>query len=338
VLDPEDEALLRDEDEKSRPEAPSGVHKTWLRKTEYMGGIVLEDHNTPKESDKKKIKGISRSGKHATVDDEMDEIENNIEKSFNYARSLDEEFKSYQDKKDPSVLKRLKHSSKPNLKPTEVYTIVPNEKLWSNTYVQISFDTDPIFPASTSAQEQQKTRHREGNKLYRGTMLKQSYQGKKKSSGAGDIVDYIIPKDREANFVDDDEGQGERDYQWMREYLINVETKNIQPRQMTSAFGRNQDDRYYIMTLDENTQEAKYNHLPSKLNVKKKKAKVRNDEDQMEEEQEDKKKRHPRYILTKRDFSDKELKNQNMRRDELVPEEALNEEDEDIMRAVSKKQ
>jgi hypothetical protein len=297
-----------DDDDKNKNDAPSSKHHAWLRKTEYMGGYVVDDKNAP---EKRKVKGVSKLSKHANIDEEMDSIENDIEKSFEFTRTLDEEFEKYQQSKSAASLKTLKHPSKPNLKPVGVYSVLPNEPLWANNYLQIAFDTDPIFAATTPAQDQAETRASEGNKLYRGTVLKQS--GKEKTS-----VSFIKPKNREKNFVDE---QDEQEYQFVREYIFNQES--------TSK------DRFYFLTLDDETKQAGYNQLRGKLNMKKKKAKLREEDENMDEAPQDKK--HPRYLLTRRDFIDREITLQNRLRDELSPEDALNEEDEEMLSLVTKK-
>jgi RNA polymerase II-associated factor 1 len=342
-LDPEDEALLRDDYDESKLTKPSEIvaaagtqHKTWLRKTEYMGGLAIDDTSQKAE----KVKGFAKHEKPTNVEEELEELERNIEKSFDFARTLDSEFETFKEKKDTSALKRLKHPTKPNLKPVAVYSVFPDEKLWSNAYMQVTFDNDPLFSASTTIQEQQRLRQREGNRLYRGTILKETTsKGDKKLSG--NLVNYLLPKNRNTNFVDDTDLQGEGsssikeyEYQWLREYVVNVDSGHSGVKK---PIGRPHENRYYFLTLDEDTQEANYNQLRDKLNLKKKKAKVRSDQAETEEDT-DVQKKHPQYILLKRDFLDSELKYQNNLRDELVPEEALNEEDEDIMRAISKKQ
>lgn len=339
-MDSDDEALLREDFDESKTSRPSDIvaasgsaHKTWLRKTEYMSGLVVSDEQ--RNSAKAKIKGVARSERlePTTAEEEVDDLERSIEKTFDFAQTLDEEFKNYREKKDASALKHLKHPTKPNLKPTAMYTILPDEKLWSNIYTQISFDNDPVL-LDSNTQEQQKTRQREGNKLYRGAIIKQSGDEQKLS---GSSVSYLLPRNREANFVDNvgtksDQSSNELyEYQWIREYIVSVDSvSNPMVRQ-----SRAQDDRYFFMTLDEDNHEANYNQLRLKINLKKKKAKVRNDDqDNIEDGQNDK---HPRYVLSRRDFVDKEIKLQNSLKDELVPEDALNEEDEDIWSAVAKK-
>ncbi|KAL0489943.1 RNA polymerase II-associated factor 1 [Acrasis kona] len=329
-LDPEDEALLSNENEENKISKHSEIvaaagtqHKTWLRKTEYMGGVVVEEPSSSApiiQNDVKERKGP------VTVEEEADEIMTSVEKSFDFVNAMDEEFSQYKSSPSTTTLKHLKHVSKPGLKPVGVYSVLPDERLWSNLYTQVSFDNDPLEHASVPHFTE--LRKQEGNKVYRGTIIKQS-GGSQKVGGSS--VNYLRPRNIQSNFVDDGitDQDHVRDYQWVREYIVGVDG-NVPNTQR-----RVQDDRYFFMTMDDDQAQANYNQLRMKFNLKKKKAKVR--EDYQQEQDDDDEKNQSRYILGNRDFYERELKVQNERRDELVPEDALDEDDQDLMDAIRAK-
>lgn len=130
-LDPRDELLLDEPIElDSTNSAKVNARVSWLRKTEYIS------HEGARLTGRTKENLEARKLEEYQLDEADDSLETQLEK-------IENTFEAMKNNTD------IKHPSKPDVLPVEVFPILPDINLWPNKLVSATFDNNPIRQTSS---------------------------------------------------------------------------------------------------------------------------------------------------------------------------------------------
>ncbi|KAG8380018.1 hypothetical protein BUALT_Bualt07G0149900 [Buddleja alternifolia] len=255
-LDPEDEELLRDDDpitpiktdglkKKDRP-TDKGV--SWLVKTQYISPLSMD---STKQSTEKQAKDLRESR-----DRDLLESLNSRERQI---QSINASFEAC---KLPPV-----HATNPQLKPKRVLPLFPNfdryslslmlldilDNQYDDQFVVANFDSAPtvdsdIYGKLSSADREE----------YERRAVMRSYNASSSDTENDKFLAYMVPSanELEKDMYDENEDVS---YSWVREYHWDVRGDNVD------------DPTTYLVAFGE--KDAKYLPLPTKLILRKKRAK-----------------------------------------------------------------
>jgi RNA polymerase II-associated factor 1 len=149
-MQPEDEALLRDEEKKiimrpglegdrgKRPNVP------WMHKTQYYGNEDLFDYQQGFKNCQQEL---------LPAPDIVPELS-----PMQHAEALQKSFSSF-----PSSLADVKHPIKKNVTAVKCWDILPDWNTWGNDYTEIVFDHDPTTCDSTVARHAREEKTKEAS-------------------------------------------------------------------------------------------------------------------------------------------------------------------------------
>ncbi|KAL8522480.1 hypothetical protein ACS0TY_012594 [Phlomoides rotata] len=256
-LDPEDEELLLDDDpitpiktdgikKKDRP-TDKGV--AWLVKTQYISPISMDSAKqslTEKQAKElRELRGRNFLEKLNSRDRKIQDIT----ASFDAAKS------------------KLEHATNQNLKPIRVLPLLPDFDRYDDQFVVASFDSAPT--ADTEIYRKLNAADREE---YEHKAIMKSYAFNGSSSTNADKSDrflaYMVPSvdEVEKDIYDENE---DISYSWVREYHYDVRGDDVD------------DPSTFLVTFGDS--EARYLPLPSKLLLRKRRAREGKSSEEVEQ-------------------------------------------------------
>lgn len=242
-LDPEDAALLLDDEVKVKKES-SGIRKkdrptdkgvAWLVKTQYVSPINLDPAKQAMTEKQAKDLREQREGRRIDVEtgNDRDQQIEAIEESFRAAKL------------------RPQHLTKPELHAVEILPLLPDFDRVGDQFVHMVFDTDPLTDATGLTDLDQDARLELESRAIVKSFTTYSPDGSKPEK----FIGYMVPKpeELERNFYEDEE---EISYTWVREYHWDI---------------RPDDAKNFVFCFS--NEAVTYLPLQSKLVLQKKKAK-----------------------------------------------------------------
>ncbi|GAV61260.1 Paf1 domain-containing protein [Cephalotus follicularis] len=253
-LDPEDEELLRD-DEAATPVKKDGIRRkerptdkgvSWLVKTQYISPLSMESAKQ------------SLTEKQAKELREMRGGRNILENLNNRERQIKEIEASFEASKLRPV-----HATNKNLRPVEVLPLLPDFERLKDKFVVVAFDGAPTVDSEIYGKLDQSLRD-----AYESQAVMKSFVAKGSDSANQEkFLAYMTPSLNELSKDMFDENE-DISFSWIREYNWDVR-------------GEDEDDpTTYLVSFDES--EARYAPLPTKLNLKKKRAREGRPNDEIE--------------------------------------------------------
>lgn len=246
LLAPEDEELLHDDEEVTpvkkdgirRKERPTDKGVSWLVKTQYISPL---SNDAAKQSlTEKQAKELrERRGGGGNILDNLNSRERKIqqiEASFEASKS------------------RLVHATNKNLVPVDVMPLFPDFDRYNDQFVIATFDGAPTTDLEIFNKLDSSTRD-----VHESRAVMKSYVAKGSDPGTPEkFLAYMVPALGELpkNIYDESE---DISYSWVREYNWDVRGEDLD------------DPTTYIVAFDEG--EARYAPLPTKLVLRKKRAK-----------------------------------------------------------------
>ncbi|XP_038718092.1 protein PAF1 homolog [Tripterygium wilfordii] len=252
-LAPEDEELLRD-DESITPVKKEGIRKkerptdkgfSWLVKTQYISSFSAE--STKQSLTEKQVRELR----------EMKGGRSILENRNNRERQIKEIEASFEAAKLTPV-----HAEKKNLKPVEVLPLLPDFERYDDNFIVAGFDSAPTADSEIYSKLDQSVRDAHES---RAIMKAYAVTGSDPANPEK-FVAYMVPSPNELGKDMFDESEDIR-YNWIREYYCNVQHEREEP---TS----------YLVSMDDG--EARYVPLPTKFNLRKKKASEGRSKDDVE--------------------------------------------------------
>ncbi|KAI3954668.1 hypothetical protein MKW98_019799 [Papaver atlanticum] len=245
TLAPEDKELLRDaesttpikQDGIKRKERPTDKGLSWLVKTEYISPISMEAAKTPlSEKQAKDLREI-RGGRHI-----LDNT-NNREKQIQVINASFEACKS-----------RPVHATNKRLQPVEILPLLPDFDRSNDKFVMATFDGEPTADSEVFSKLDKTTRE-----VHESQAIMKSFTAIGSDPAKPDkFLAYMAPSTDELWKDVNDESE-DISYSWVREYQWDVRGDDAE------------DHATYIVALGEET--ARYFPLPTKLVLRKKRAK-----------------------------------------------------------------
>ncbi|CAN0878195.1 Protein PAF1 homolog [Linum grandiflorum] len=240
-LDPEDEELLRD-DEELTPVKKDGIRKkerptdegvAWLVKTQYVSGYSME---TNKQSMAEK-QAKNREMKGASLLDNLNDRERQI-------KEIEASFEAC--KLEPV------HATNKNLRPVEVLPLIPDFDRYEGKYTLVTFDGEPTKDSEQYGKLDQSIRDEcESRAVMKACVVSGSDPTKPEK-----FLGYMVPNPNELSKDMFDEHE-DVSYSWLREYNWDIRGDDGEPTT-------------FVVSFDES--EARYVPLPSKINLKRKRA------------------------------------------------------------------
>ncbi|KAL4309185.1 hypothetical protein GQ457_01G040330 [Hibiscus cannabinus] len=253
-LAPEDEELLRDDatltpvkkDGIRRKERPTDKGVSWLVKTQYISPLSME--STKQSLTEKQAKELRelRGGR------------NLLENLNNRERQIKEIEASFEASKLRPV-----HATNKNLEPVEVLPLLPDFDRYDDQFVMVAFDGAP-----TADSEIFNKLHGSSRDEYESRAIMKSYVAPSSDPANPEkFLAYMVPSVDELSkdMYDEDE---DISYSWVREYNWDVRGDDAN------------DPTTYLVSFDEG--EARYVPLPTKLNLRKKRAREGRSGDEIE--------------------------------------------------------
>ncbi|KAI3963168.1 hypothetical protein MKW92_003893 [Papaver armeniacum] len=244
-LAPEDKELLRDaesatpikQDGIKRKERPTDKGLSWLVKTEYISPISMEAAKTPlSEKQAKDLREI-RGGRHI-----LDNT-NNREKQMQVINASFEACKS-----------RPVHATNKRLQPVEILPLLPDFDRSNDKFVMATFDGEPTADSEVFSKLDKTTRD-----MHESQAIMKSFTATGSDPAKQDkFLAYMAPSPDEL-WKDVYEESEDISFSWVREYQWDVRGDDAE------------DHATYIVALGEET--ARYLPLPTKLVLRKKRAK-----------------------------------------------------------------
>ncbi|XP_023547399.1 protein PAF1 homolog [Cucurbita pepo subsp. pepo] len=254
-LAPEDEELLRDDVLKTpvkkdggikRKERPTDKGVAWLVKTQYISPLSIE--STKQSLTEKQAKELR----------EMKGGRNILENLNNRERKIKEIDASFEACKSRPV-----HATNKNLYPVEVLPLLPDFDRYDDPFVVVAFDNAPTADSETFNKLDQSIRDaHESQAIMKSYMATGSDPSKPEK-----FLAYMVPSPDELSKDIYDE-QEDVSYSWVREYHWDVRGDNVD------------DPTTYLVSFDD--AEARYVPLPTKLVLRKKRAKEGRSNDEVE--------------------------------------------------------
>lgn len=242
-LDPEDAALLLDDEVKVKKET-SGIRKkdrptdkgvAWLVKTQYVSPINLDPAKQAMTEKQAKEMREQREGRRIDVEtaNDRDQQIEAIEESFRAAKV------------------RPVHLTKPELHPVEVWPLLPDFDRMGDQFVHMVFDADPLTDAPGLTDLDMEARLEIESRAIVKSFTTFNADGSKPEK----FIGYMVPKpeELERNFYEDED---EIAYTWVREYHWDI---------------RPDDSKNFVFCFGSDA--VHYLPLQSKLVLQKKKAK-----------------------------------------------------------------
>ncbi|KAL4310769.1 hypothetical protein GQ457_01G040320 [Hibiscus cannabinus] len=253
-LAPEDEELLRDDatltpvkkDGIRRKERPTDKGVSWLVKTQYISPLSME--STKQSLTEKQAKELR----------ELKGGRNLLENLNNRERQIKEIEASFEASKLRPV-----HATNKNLEPVEVLPLLPDFDRYDDQFVMVAFDGAP-----TADSEIFNKLHGSVRDEYESRAIMKSYVAPSSDPANPEkFLAYMVPSADELSkdMYDEDE---DISYSWVREYNWDVRGDDAN------------DPTTYLVSFDEG--EARYVPLPTKLNLRKKRAREGRSGDEIE--------------------------------------------------------
>ncbi|KAI8922651.1 RNA polymerase II-associated [Entophlyctis helioformis] len=140
-LDPEDRALLAQPTLRVDGSAPARLRPIvpWLRRTEY---ISLEGRTFGRNPDagvetKMGVSIMKDENLHKLMDRSREGQMKAIENSFDTVKKMN--------------IKTIRHPTKPDVTPVEIFPVYPDFEFWPNSYVLATYDEDPLSKGSSTS-------------------------------------------------------------------------------------------------------------------------------------------------------------------------------------------
>ncbi|KAL3840853.1 hypothetical protein ACJIZ3_025444 [Penstemon smallii] len=249
-LDPEDEELLRDDDDNDEPITPiqtNGIKKkerpneqgfSWLVKTQYIP--PLSTNSAKKTMSERQAKELRESRKN-------DLLENHNSRE----KQIQDIMASFEACKSKPV-----HATNPQLQPKRILPLLPNFDRYDDKFVIANFDSAPTADSEIYSKLNAGDRDEHEKRA-----IMKTYTASSSNSNKPDkLLAYMVPSlnELEKDIYDEDEDVS---YSSIREYNCDVRGEDVD------------DPSTYLVSFGES--EAKYLPLPTKLLLKKKRAKER---------------------------------------------------------------
>ncbi|XP_054781423.1 protein PAF1 homolog [Prosopis cineraria] len=251
----EDEELLRDDEAVTpvkktgirRKERPTDKGVAWLVKTQYISPLSME--STKQSLTEKQAKELR----------EMKGGRNILENFNNRERQIKEIEASFEAAKLPPV-----HATNKNLYPVEVLPLLPDIERHDHRFVVAAFDSAPTADSEIYSKLEKSVRE-----AHESRAIMKSYT----ATGADHVnpekfLGYMVPTPGELSKDMYDESE-DISYSWVREYLWDVRGDDAD------------DPATYLVSFEES--EALYLPLPTKILLRKKRAKEGRSTDEVEQ-------------------------------------------------------
>ncbi|EXB74581.1 hypothetical protein L484_026278 [Morus notabilis] len=253
-LDPEDEELLRDDeavtpvkkDGIKRKERPTDKGVAWLVKTQYISPLSME--STKQSLTEKQAKELR----------ELKGGRNILENLNDRDRQIKEIQASFEACKSRPV-----HATNKSLYPVEVLPLLPDFDRYDDQFVLAAFDSAPTADSEVYSKMDQSIRD-----AHESQAVLKSYKVTGSDPGNPEkFLAYMVPSPDELSKDIYDEHE-DVSYSWVREYHWDVRGDDAD------------DPTTYLVSFDET--EARYLPLPTKLVLRKKRAKEGRSGDEVE--------------------------------------------------------
>ncbi|KAI3463302.1 hypothetical protein Pfo_019965 [Paulownia fortunei] len=242
-LDPEDEELLRDDDPITpiktdgikKKERPTDKGVSWLVKTQYISPLSMD--STKQSLTEKQAKELRESRGR-----------NLLEKLNSRERKIQDIVASFEACKSKPV-----HAVNPHLQPKRVLPLFPDFDRFDDQFVVANFDSAP-----TADSEIYRKLNAADRNEYEHRAIMKSYMSSSSDAEKPDkFLAYMVPSidELEKDMYDENE---DISYSWVREYHWDVRGDDVD------------DPTTYLVTFGES--EARYLPLPTKLILRKKRA------------------------------------------------------------------
>ncbi|KAL5757753.1 hypothetical protein ACOSP7_020364 [Xanthoceras sorbifolium] len=244
-LDPEDEELLRDDDVVTpvkkdgirRKERPTDKGVSWLVKTQYISPLSMEStRQSLTEKQAKELRemrgGLNPLGNHNSRERQIKEIEATFEAS-----------------KLPPV-----HATNKNLHPVEIMPLLPDFDRYEDQFVVASFDGAPTADSEHFGKLDQSVREAHESRA----VMKSYVATGADPANPEKFLAYMVPSADEVSREDMYDEDEDTSFSWVREYHWDVRGDDAD------------DPATYLVSFDDG--EARYVPLPTKLNLRKKRA------------------------------------------------------------------
>lgn len=253
-LDPDDEELLRDDepvtpikkDGLKRKDRPTDKGMSWLVKTQYISPLSTEA--TKQSMTEKQAKELreNRGGR------------NILENFNNRERKIQEIVASFEACKSRPV-----HATNKNLHPVEILPLLPDFDRYDDQFVMATFDNAPTVDSEIYSKLDKSVRD-----AHESQAIMKSFVATTSDSAKSDkFLAYMVPSLDELHKDMYDERE-DISYSWVREYHWDVRGDDAD------------DPATYVVAFGES--EARYMPLPTKLILRKKRAKEGKSGDEVE--------------------------------------------------------
>ncbi|KAG8656431.1 protein PAF1 homolog isoform X2 [Manihot esculenta] len=255
-LAPEDEELLRDDDELVTPVKRDGIRKkerptdkgvSWLVKTQYISPLSME--SAKQSLTEKQAKELRES-----------KVGRNLLENLNNRESQIKEIEaSFEASKLPPV-----HATNKNLRPVEILPLLPDFARYKDKFVSVTFDNAPTADSESYSKLDQSVRDAcESQAIMKACVTSSSDPAKQEK-----FLAYMAPNPNELSKDVYDENE-DISYNWVREYNWDVRGDDAN------------DPTTFLVSLDEDA--ARYVPLPTKINLRKKRASEGRSADEVEQ-------------------------------------------------------
>lgn len=252
TLDPEDEELLRDDVSVTpvknngirRKERPTDKGVAWLVKTQYISPLSME--STKQSLTEKQAKELR----------EMKGGRNILENLNNRERQIKDIEASFEACKSRPV-----HATNKDLYPVEVLPLLPDFDRYEDQFVLAAFDSAPTADSEIHSKLDQTVRE-----AFESQAIMKSYVATGSDTDKSFLA-YMVPSPDELSKDMYDE-QEDVSFSWVREYHYEFRLDDAD------------DPTTYLVSFDE--AEARYAPLPTKLVLRKKRAKEGRSSDEIE--------------------------------------------------------
>ncbi|MBA0829829.1 hypothetical protein Goarm_014407 [Gossypium armourianum] len=253
-LAPEDEELLRDDaaitpvkkDGIRRKERPTDKGVSWLVKTQYISPLSME--STKQSLTEKQAKELRelKGGRNLLV---------NLNNRERQIKEIEASFEA-------SKLRPV-HATNKNLEPVEVMPLLPDFERYDDQFVMVAFDNAPTADSEIFSKLHGSVRDEHESRA-----IMKSYQASSSDPANPEkFLAYMVPSLGELSKDMYDEHE-DITYSWVREYHWDVRGDDAN------------DPTTYLVSFDEG--EARYVPLPTKLNLRKKRAREGRSGDEIE--------------------------------------------------------
>ncbi|KAL3639752.1 Protein PAF1 [Castilleja foliolosa] len=253
-LDPKDEALLRDDDPITpiktdcikKKDRPTDTGVSWLVKTQYISPLSLD--STKQSPSEKQARELQKSDGRIL-----------LENLNSRERKIQDIVASFEACKLEPV-----HATNPELKPKRVLPLLPNFDRYEDQFVVANFGNAPTADSDIyrklSAADQDEFEHK--------AIMKSYMSSSSDAENPDKFLAYMVPKvdEIEKDIYDENEDVS---YSLVREYQFDVQGDNVE------------DPTTYLVAFGES--EAKYLPLPTRFNLRKRRARDGKSGDEVEQ-------------------------------------------------------